>query len=169
MKKLAWKIVLLMALSCSALLIPALALAQQPDDAHALSGVKNGKVAWDITVGNPTKLLMYLGVIEETYDDLKRQGVEPDMVFAFHGPVLNLISTNRSDVPLDQEADYARVIEKLKGLLGRTGVRMEACSVATRLMGLDSGKFLDGIHFVGNTFVSQIGYQAKGYALIPIY
>ncbi|MBT7082115.1 MAG: hypothetical protein HN929_11750, partial [Chloroflexi bacterium] len=61
MKKLAWKIVLLMALSCSALLIPALALAQQPDDAHALSGVKNGKVAWDITVGNPTKLLMYLG------------------------------------------------------------------------------------------------------------
>ncbi|MDF1529021.1 MAG: hypothetical protein P1R74_07810 [Sedimenticola sp.] len=163
------KFIFLLTLTCSLLLIPAFALAQKPDDAHALSGVKTGKVAWDVTVGSPAKLLMYLGVIEETYDDLKRQGVEPDMVFAFHGPVLNLISTDRTDVPLDQEADYDKVTEKLKGLLARPGVRMEACSVATRLMGLDSGKFLDGIHYVGNTFVSQIGYQAKGYALIPIY
>lgn len=162
-------IVLLMALACSALLMPALALAQKPDDAHALSGVKSGKVAWDITVGNPARLLAYLGVIEETYDDLKRQGVEPDMVFTFHGPVLNLISTDRTDVPLDQEADYDRVAQHLRALMDQPGVRMEACSVATRLRGLDSDKFLDGIHYVGNTFVSQIGYQAKGYALIPIY
>lgn len=163
------KLVFLITLTCSLLLMPVLALAQKPDDGHALSGVKSGKVAWDITVGSPAKLLMYLGVIEETYEDLKRQGVEPDMVFAFHGPVLNLISTDRTDVPLDQEADYDKVTEKLKGLLTRPGVRMEACSVATRLMGLDSNKFLEGIHYVGNTFVSQIGYQAKGYALIPIY
>ena len=163
------KMVFLMTLTCCLLLMPAFALAKKPDDAHALSGVKIGKVAWDVTVGSPAKLLMYLGVIEETYDDLKRQGVEPDMVFTFHGPVLNLISTNHTDVPLDQEADYERVAEKLKDLLARPGVRMEACSVATRLMGLDSDKFLDGIHYVGNTFVSQIGYQAKGYALIPIY
>ena len=151
------------------LLMPAAALAAKPDDAHALRGVESGKVAWDITVGDPRKLQLFLGVIEETYDDLKRQGVEPDMVFTFHGPALKLISTDRTDVPLDLEADYDKIAEQLRALLGKPGVRMEACSIAARLMGLDGSKFLPGIHYVGNTFVSQIAYQAKGYALIPIY
>ena len=151
------------------LLMPSAVLAAKPDDAHALRGVESGKVAWDITLGDPRKLQVFLGVIEETYDDLKRQGVEPDMVFTFHGPVLKLISTERSDVPLDLEADYDKVADQLRSLLGKPGVRMEVCSVAARLMGLDGSKFLPGIHYVGNTFVSQIAYQAKGYALIPIY
>jgi intracellular sulfur oxidation DsrE/DsrF family protein len=46
---------------------------------------------------------------------------------------------------------------------------MEACSVATRLFGVDNGTLLDGIKPVGNTFVSLTGYQAQGYANIPIY
>ncbi|MGF1612978.1 MAG: hypothetical protein ACFCVA_03440 [Gammaproteobacteria bacterium] len=151
------------------LLMPVAVLAAKPDDAHALRGVESGKVAWDITVSDPRKLQLFLAVIEETYDDLKRQGVEPDMVFTFHGPVLKLISTDRADVPLELEADYDKIAEQLRALLGKPGVRMEACSIAARLMGLDGSKFLPGIHYVGNTFVSQIAYQAKGYALIPIY
>jgi intracellular sulfur oxidation DsrE/DsrF family protein len=47
-------------------------------------------------------------------------------------------------------------------------VRMEACSITTRLAGIDSETLLPGIDLVGNTFVSQIGYQAKGFAVIPI-
>lgn len=151
------------------LLMPVAVQAAKPDDAYALRGVESGKVAWDITIDDPRKLQVFLGVIEETYDDLKRQGVEPDMVFTFHGPVLNLISTDRADVPLELEAEYDKIAEQLRSLLGKPGVRMEACSIAARLMGLDAAKFLPGIHTVGNTFVSQIGYQAKGYALIPIY
>lgn len=41
-------------------------------------------------------------------------------------------------------------------------------SVATRLTGVDAETLLPGVEHVGNTFVSQIGYQAKGYAIIPI-
>jgi hypothetical protein len=33
---------------------------------------------------------------------------------------------------------------------------------------VDPKTLLPGIEHVGNTFVSQIGYQAKGYAIIPI-
>ncbi len=158
-----------MALATLALLIPALVQADKPDDAYALKGVETGKVAWDISVGNPDKLLLFLKVIEETYEDLVRQGVKPDMVFTFHGPVLNLLVTDRTDVPLDQEEAHDAVAKLLQSLMARPGVRMEVCSVAARLMGLDSSGFLTGIHYVGNTFVSQIGYQTKGYALIPIH
>lgn len=143
--------------------------AQAPDDARALEGLETGRVAWDITVGDPEKLLTLLQVVEETYDGLVQQGVEPDMVFLFHGPVLKLISTDRTEVPLDQEEAYDKVAEFLKEMQERPGVHMESCSVAARLMGIDNDTILSGIEPVGNTFISQIGYQAKGYAFIPLY
>ncbi len=46
---------------------------------------------------------------------------------------------------------------------------MESCSIATKLMGVDNVTFIPYVKPVGNTFVSLIGYQKKGYALIPIY
>jgi hypothetical protein len=41
--------------------------------------------------------------------------------------------------------------------------------VATRLFSVDNATLLPGIEPVGNTFVSLIGYQAQGYATIPVY
>ena len=150
------------------LLVPGTALAEKPSDAHALEGVTAGKVAWDINMGNPRALLVNLRVIDETYEDLKRQGVEPDMIFTFRGPSARLVSTARTDVPLDEEAVYDEIAEQIKALLAKPNVRMEVCSITTRLAGIDNETLLPGVELVGNTFVSQIGYQSKGYATIPI-
>ena len=150
------------------LLGPGAALAEKPSDGHALEGVTSGKVAWDINVGNPRTLLVYLRVIEETYADLKRQGVEPDMIFTFRGPSVRLVSAERTDVALDEEAVYDEIAQQIKALLSKPNMRMEVCSIATRLNGVDNQSLLPGLEPVGNTFVSQIGYQSKGYASIPI-
>ncbi|MCF7985621.1 MAG: hypothetical protein K9L70_14555 [Thiohalocapsa sp.] len=144
------------------------ALAEKPSDAHALAEVESGKIAWDINMANAEKLLLYLQVMDETYEDLKRQGVEPDMVFTFRGPSVRLISTDRAGVSIDEEVQRDGVAKQIQALLAKPNVRMEACSVATRLTGVDAETLLPGIEHVGNTFVSQIGYQAKGYAIIPI-
>lgn len=45
---------------------------------------------------------------------------------------------------------------------------MESCSISTRLLDIDNESIIPGIKPVGNTFVSQIGYQKKAYAVIPI-
>jgi intracellular sulfur oxidation DsrE/DsrF family protein len=144
------------------------AIAEKPSDANALAEVESGKIAWDINMANADKLLLYLKVMDETYEDLKRQGVEPDMVFTFRGPSVRLITTDRTDVPIDEEVHYEAVAKQIQALLAKPNVRMEACSVATRLTGVDAETLLPGIEHVGNTLVSQIGYQAKGYAIIPI-
>lgn len=161
----------------AALMLPVFAMGEEsaagasdkPSDAEALRGVEVGRVAWDINMGDPAKLALYFRVMEETYDDLKRQGVKPDMVFTFRGPSVTLISADRTDVPLDQEAHYQAIAESVANLLAKPGVRMEACSIAARLMKVDTGALLPGVEPVGNTFVSQIGYQSKGYATIPIF
>jgi intracellular sulfur oxidation DsrE/DsrF family protein len=151
------------------LINPPLVHAEKPADRAALEGVTAGKVAWDINMGDPRKLSLYLGVIQETYDDLVRQGVAPDMIFAFRGASVLLISTEREEIPLEQHFDLDEVAELLADLNKRPGVKMEACTVACRLFGVKAEKLLPGIQAVGNTFVSLIGYQAKGYGIIPIY
>ena len=149
-------------------LFPFAAVAGQPDDAAALEGVERGKVVFDINNSSASSLNLYLAVIRETHDDLVRQGVEPDILLAFRGPAVTLVSTDRERLDLtdfdalDQIADHIADLQML-------GVRMEGCGVATRLFGIDNNALLDGIQPVGNTFVSLIGYQARGYAVIPIY
>jgi intracellular sulfur oxidation DsrE/DsrF family protein len=149
-------------------LLPGAALAGKPSDAHALEGVTSGKIAWDINMADAKKMRLYLQVIEETYGDLERQGVAPDMILTFRGPSVRLITTDHSQVPAEQKAHHEAVAEQLEILMAKPDVRVEACSVATRLTGVDAADLLPGIEHVGNTFVSQIGYQAKGYAIIPI-
>ena len=151
------------------ILTTGMAYAEHPNDADALENINKGKVVWDITTKNPKKLLVYLNVIQQTYEDLVRQDVKPDMVFTFRGPVLKLISTQPLDLDLEDEAAHEEALELLKAMGQKPGVKMESCSVATRLMGIDNETIIPEVKPVGNTFVSLIGYQHKGYALIPIY
>lgn len=142
--------------------------ADKPDDADALRGVSAGKVVFDVNMGEPKKLTLYLSVIRETVDDLRRQRVKPDVILAFRGKSVKLIKQDREDMALTDFEHLDKIATQLADL-SEQGVRMEACSVATRLFGVDNKKLLPGIKAVGNTFVSLTGYQAQGYANIPIY
>lgn len=142
---------------------------ENPDDAIALRSVTSGKVVWDINTASPAKLALYLGVIEETYDDLIRQGITPAMVLAFRGESLKIIGLEHDQITLTSIPEIKQSAQKIHELMLRPGVRMEACSIAARIFEVDTEKILHGIRPVGNTFVSLIGYQSKGYAIIPIY
>ncbi|MCW8915665.1 MAG: DsrE family protein [Magnetovibrio sp.] len=143
--------------------------AATPNDADALKGVKTGKVIFDINITDPQKMTLYLKVIRQTVEDLKNQGVTPDVILAFRGLAVKMISKNRDLMGLEHDPDLDTIASQLANLGQQPGVRMEACNVATTLFGVDNSTLLDGIKPVGNTFVSLTGYQAQGYANIPIY
>ena len=140
----------------------------KPDDQDALRGVDKGKVVFDINAANGYTLSLYLSVIRETVEDLKRQNVEPDVILAFRGKAVLLISNNRDETERTEFENLDKIAEQVADLQ-KKGVRMESCSIATRSFGVDNSTLLDGIKPVGNTFVSLTGYQAQGYANIPIY
>jgi intracellular sulfur oxidation DsrE/DsrF family protein len=146
----------------------ATAYAEPPNDADALNGVETGKVVFDMNSAGAEKTALYLTVIRETVNDFTRQGVKPDVILAFRGPSVKLISKDRENAdPADLE-NLDKIAAQLADLQNQ-GVRMESCSVATRMLGVDNDQLLDGIKPVGNTFVSLAGYQAQGYSIIPIY
>ncbi|BDY05525.1 DsrE family protein [Ferrimonas sp. YFM] len=142
-------------------LAPAQAI-ERPLDAQALQGVTQGKALFDINLSELDKLPLYLQVIEMTHDGLAAQGVAPDFVIAFRGASVQFIAG-----PINQNPASQKIAEQVKRLHAK-GVRIEACSIATELFGVDNSQLLPGIELVGNTFISLVGYQAQGYSSVVI-
>lgn len=144
-----------------------LAYSSQYDYSEALKGVENPKTLFDINVTTAPKLELYLGVIKMTYDDISRQGYEPDMVMAFRGGSVRLINSEIWSFSEEDQLSLRKSAALISELI-QLGIKVEACSIATNLFKVDNSTLLPGVKVVGNTFVSLTGYQNKGYALVPI-
>ncbi|MEM8845435.1 MAG: DsrE family protein [Pseudomonadota bacterium] len=145
------------------------ALAEKPSDENALKDISQAKVIWDITISDPKRLLRVMRVISTTYDDLVEQNVQPQMIFAFRGGVLRLLDNSEKERSSEDDQAHQELLLLINEISMRNGVVMESCSVAAHLMGIDNENIITEVVPVGNTFVSLIGYQQQGYALIPIY
>ncbi|SFD66178.1 DsrE/DsrF-like family protein [Thiohalospira halophila DSM 15071] len=150
------------------LALPLAAMAEPQNNDHALEGVENGDVIWDITLSKPAQLTGQMGVIRETYHDLQENGIEPRMVLAFHGRNVHFLTEDLESVPLEEVDQVEQFNQALDKLLALDGVRVEACAIATRVYGADRGAIRDDVEVVGNTYVSNIGYTQKGYSIIGI-
>ena len=137
------------------------------DDSNALKGVQSTKALFDISLNDAESLELYLEVIQQTYDDLIRQGQKPDFVIVFRGASVKLVNTETwsySEEDQEKLKKASAMLTKLKG----EGANIEACSIATKLFKVDNATILPDIRVVSNTFVSLIGYQEKGYRLVTI-
>lgn len=137
------------------------------NDADALAGATSGKAIFDVSVGSPAKITRYLSVIKQTHQNLLRQDFQPEFVVAFRGPSIRLVSTEIWSFE-EEDQNELKTAAALIGELAQMGVKFEACSVAAGLFKVDSKTILPEVKTVGNTFVSLIGYQSRGYALIPV-
>lgn len=147
------------------------ALASAPEiyDQAALGKLQTGKGVFLVDIGDPKKLNFYLEVIQGTYKGMKAQGVEPDFVLVYIGPSVKYLSTSPSDAVEQEAGDILLDIESNVANLADLGVRQEICAVATRVFGIDNETLVSGLSIVGDGFISLIGYQAKGYHLVPVF
>ncbi|SDO66394.1 DsrE family protein [Desulforhopalus singaporensis] len=158
----------IVAVWCIFLLFPCLpSLGGEIDDSDALAGVGAAKIIFDINLNDANKLELYLGVIERTRNSLVDQGFDPDIVIAFRGASVRLVTTETWSFTEERQLSLKRSAQMLRELAG-AGVKLEACSVAVELFKVDRKTILPEIKIVGNTFISLMGYQSKGYALVPI-
>ena len=91
------------------------------DDQEALAGLKEVKVAFDITTGVGKALLGRLNVIDETRQSLIRQGVTPHFIITFRGPATRLIQSDMSKIKPEDRALAAKISAKLKEMEGENG------------------------------------------------
>jgi len=140
---------------------------ESPDDQAALSGLSEVKVAFDLTNGDGKALLTQLNVIDETRQSLMKQGVKPHFVLAFRGPATKLVQTDQSQIKAEDREYAAKIAEKISALHSADGIAsVEQCAVAVRLAGTKPENVVAEIKVVGNSWISLMSYQAKGYGYI---
>ena len=139
------------------------------NDAAALAELKTGKGIFLVDIGDAKKLNFYLEVIQGTYKGMKKQGVEPDFVLVYIGPSVKYLSTSPSAEVEKSAGGVLLEIESNVEALAGLGVRQEICAVAKRVFGIDDESVLPGLTLVGDGFISLIGYQARGYHLVPVF
>jgi len=143
------------------------ALAAGYDDKEALAGLKEVKVAFDLTAGDPKALLGRLNIIDETRQSLIEQGVTPHFVLTFRGPATRLVQTDASKIKPEDREGAAKIAAKLAELRGAKGIdNLEQCAVAAREQGTLPERVVPSVKVVGNAWISLMAYQAKGYAYI---
>ncbi|MDD3816212.1 MAG: DsrE family protein [Desulfocapsaceae bacterium] len=132
--------------------------AQKPVDNGALAGLETAKVIFDVRLADLDSLIFNLKLMDETWEGIATQNVKPEMIVAFRGPTVKLLTS----AELDEEARH------LFRLLKKKGVRFEACGVAMRIFKVAPAGLIPEIKLVANVFNSLIGYQNKNYAIIVI-
>jgi intracellular sulfur oxidation DsrE/DsrF family protein len=142
------------------------ATAQSPTDSSALAGMTHVKVAFDMTNGDAKALLNQLNVIGETRDSLIKQGVTPQFVIAFRGPATRLVQTDLEKMKTEDRGVAAKIAAKIDELSKATGVVMHQCSVAVRQQEVKPENVLPAITVVGNSWISLMAFQSKGFAYI---
>jgi len=139
------------------------------DYGSAIRGITAYNAVYQFTSGDPGVANRVFWAVKNSYDDqaVRELGIVPRIVVVFHGPVVTLLSTNLAIFPDEVRTEveqFQTTIRQMK----LDGVTFEICLYAVRMAGVDETTILPEIDPVDNGFVSLIGYQMQGYAVVRI-
>ena len=135
---------------------------------EAMTGVNSVNAIFDMRDGNLQTAGIHLNLIHDTYKELAAMKKNPVFVVVFMGSAVRLISSDHSGF----NAEEQKSLKEIAGIISRmskAGIRVEVCLFAVKLFGIDPASILPEIERVGNGWISEIGYQARGYSLVPVY
>lgn len=137
---------------------------------EALAGLKSIKAIFDVRAGNAKGAALQLKLIHDTCKDKSIMAVskKPSFVVAFMGPSVRLISRDKKGFSAEDQKAMDEIAQTVKAM-ARDGIKLEVCDFAVKVFGVDPASILPEIKHVPNGWISLIGYQAKGYSLVPAY
>lgn len=135
---------------------------------EALKGVKSVKAIFDVRIGDPKSAALHLKLIHQTYKEITAEKKKATFRIVFIGPSVKLVSKNRDGFSAEDQKKLDEIANTISQL-AKDGIKIELCNAAARIFGVDPKSVLPEIKVVGNGWISVIGYQAKGYSLVPAY
>lgn len=154
-------------LTASFLFLLPSAFADELGNSRALQNLSSAKAYFDVTMGVPLKLETRLRLIHTTYQDIGRTGMKPDFIIGFRSKASNFV-TKGDDYVFEEDIAVKKKIRDWVKRFKKMGIVMEQCAIAAEFQDIDPKDFLPEIEVVRNGYVSMIGYQAKGYSMVPM-
>lgn len=139
----------------------------QGEPYSALKDVRTIKAVFDIRVNSPRVLANHLDLIVDMFNDpyVKSVQPKPDFVVILMGSAVKYLSGMREGYSPSEVKDLDFIATILPEM-ARLGIKLEVCMVAARQFGLNLDTLIPEIVQVPNGWISSIGYQSQGYALI---
>ena len=138
------------------------------EEYDAMKGVNSVKVIFDMRDGIPELAAVHMKLIHDTYKQLSAMKKEPVFVVVFMASAVKLISSNRTEFSAEEQK-YLKEITDAISKMSEAGIHLEVCLAAVEYFGIEPASIQSEIKQVGNGWISEIGYQAKGYTLVPVY
>jgi hypothetical protein len=136
----------------------------------ALEDLKSVNTIFDFRDGKPDSALVHIKLVHDTYQDkaIKAVTEKPDFVVIFMDSSVKLLSKNREGFS-PEEKKLLEEIDNVITAMSRDGIQMEICLFAANFFGVDPESISPLISRVDNGWISSMGYQAKGYSLVPAF
>jgi intracellular sulfur oxidation DsrE/DsrF family protein len=157
-------------LSFSIFLILTFAVSAYSEEYKSLEGVKSVKTIFDFRFSNPAEALIHIKLIRDTYKDKVLTSMTEKPVFAvvFMGPSVTILTKNREGLTKEEKAQLDEM-DKVIEAMAKDGIRLEVCLFAAGVFGIPPDSFAKELHRVDNGWIASIGYQSKGYVLVPVF
>ena len=136
-------------------------------DKAALAGLKEVKMVFDISVGDPKKLLDRLELIELTRLGLLKENVTPRFVLAFRGPASRLTQKDPNLVKTSDLITATKIRDLLVAMSKEKNVELDQCSLANTLQRVKNEDTYPELKLVSNSLLTIMAYQNKGYGYLP--
>ena len=157
-------------LSFSIFLILAFTVSAPSEEYKSAEGVKSVKAIFDFRDSNPASALVHIKLVHDTYKDkvLNNMGEKPEFVVVFMGGSVTILTKNREGLSKEEKAQLDEM-DTVIAAMAKDGIRLEVCMFATNFFGIPPDSIAKEIHRVDNGWIASIGYQSKGYTLVPVF
>lgn len=137
---------------------------------EALQGVQTVKTIFDFRDGDTETALIHLKLVHDTYKDQAIRAIsqKPEFVVVFMDVSVLLLSSNR-DTFSAEEKTRLEEFDKIISAMAKDGIRLEVCMVAVNILGVKPESIAPEIQRVDNGWIASLGYQQKGYSMVPAF
>lgn len=127
------------------------------------------KAVFDCSSNDPRYIMSRMALIEKTKAQLEARGEKPLFAITMHGGCVKAASEHADFLVEEDAVVFIREAQRsLERLSKAKDVEIVACAIALEGNAIDRDDVLPFIRISENSYIDTIGYQNRGYALMPL-
>jgi len=127
------------------------------------------KAVFDCASSDPKYILSRMALIEKTQTMIESRGDRAVFAITIHSGCIVAAAKDYDVIVPDEEVIYIRHAQEILARLAKEKkVEVVACAIALEGFGIDREDVVPFMRISENSYIDTIGYQNRGYALMPL-
>ncbi len=127
------------------------------------------KIVWDMTIGNEVLFEDRLGLIQQTADVIRRNGMAPRFAIVMHGPATKFAARSLKGTKFrNEKIERLSIIQSIMSQMNEDNVRFIQCQVPMCRNSVSEENILPFVDVSETIFFDLAMLQREGYSYIPI-